>query len=158
MKLLPVLGLFTFFLLQWNADAASPSRAADEARLRQIKSEIWPNYYRRQDAAGLETFLAEAFVNISPDGEMTTRAEELEGVRQHPWNPKNFLYTIRKFVWLNDDLVVIVGRGESDRNDESGKPCRHSYASSNLLTRAPDAPLGWRALYSHVSGDACATR
>jgi hypothetical protein len=134
---------------------AAPERERDEAQLRHIKTEVWPSFYRKQDAKGLESFLAPAFVNIAPDGGITTRAEELEGVRQYPWNPKNFRYTIGQFVWLSGDLVIIVGRGESDRSSDDGKPCRHGYASSNLLTRAPNAPLGWQALSSHVSGDAC---
>jgi hypothetical protein len=141
--------------LSGAAFAAPPDRSADEAALKRIKTEVWPNFYRRQDAKGLDAFLDPAFVNIAPDGQLTTKAEELEGVRAEPWNPKNFRYTIKNFVWLNDDLVVVVGRGESDRTDGAGKPCRHGYASSNLLKRAPGAALGWRALSSHVSGDAC---
>ena len=141
--------------LVWPASAMAASREADEAALRELKTQVWPGFYRRQDAKGLDGLLDPAFVNIAPNGDMSTKAEELDGVRAEPWNPKNFRYTIGRFVWLSDDLVVIVGRGESDRTDESGKPCRHGYASSNLLKRAADAPLGWRALYSHVSGDAC---
>jgi hypothetical protein len=137
------------------AFAAPPDRSADETTLIRIKTEVWPNFYLRQEAKDLDAFLDPAFVNIAPDGQLTTKAEELEGVRAKPWNPKNFRYTIKNFVWLSDDLVIVVGRGESDRTDGAGKPCRHGYASSNLLKRAPDSALGWRALSSHVSGDAC---
>ena len=140
---------------QGHADTGA-ERQRDEAQLKHIKTEVWPGFYRRQDAAGLGAFLAPTFVNIAPDGAVTERAAELDGVRQFPWNPKNFRYTIQRFAWLSDDLVVIIGRGESDRTDDSGKPCRHSYASSNLLRRTAGAPLGWQALSSHVSGDQCA--
>lgn len=146
----------SLFLFTASASAESASdRAADEAALTTIKTEIWPGYYRGQDADGLDKFLGETFVNIGPDGSISTRADEIEGVRAAPWNPSNFRYEIGRIVWLNDDLVIIVGRGESDRTDETGAPCRHSYASSNLLERAPQAPNGWRALSSHVSGDKC---
>ncbi len=134
---------------------AQSGRAADEAALTRIKTEIWPGYYRGQDAEGLGKFLAGAFVNIGPDGSVSTRDAEIDWVRENAWSPANFRYTINKFVWLNDDLVIIVGRGESDRTNEDGAPCRHSYASSNLLERAPQSPNGWRALSSHVSGDQC---
>lgn len=134
---------------------AAPARDQDEAWLRHIKMETWPTFYRTQDAKGLAAFLDPVFVNVGPDGSLSTRAEELEGVRAQPWNPKNFRYTVQHFVWMSDDLVLVVGRGESERMGEDGKPCRHGYASSNLLKRAADAPLGWRALMSHVSGVAC---
>ncbi|HSN73273.1 MAG TPA: nuclear transport factor 2 family protein [Steroidobacteraceae bacterium] len=127
----------------------------DEAALHKLKTEIWPGFYRNQDAEGLDGLLDPAFVNIAPDGQLTTKPEELDGVRTHPWNPKNFRYTVENFVWLDDDQVIVVGRGESDREDPDGKPCRHGYVSSNLLRRAEDSPLGWRALSSHVSGVGC---
>jgi len=135
--------------------ALASDRAADEAALSRIKTELWPSFYKDQDADGLAGLLDEAFVNIAPDGSVTPRAEELDGVRKYPWNPVNFRYVVERFVWLGDDLVIVVGRGESDATGEDGKPCRHSYASSNLLTRAADAALGWRALSSHVSGVEC---
>lgn len=138
-----------------GACAKAPDRVADERALTHIKTELWPGFYRAQDAEGLAVFLDEAFVNIAPDGSVTPREEELAGVRDFPWNPVNFHYEIEKFVWLKEDLVIIIGRGSSDRTNEDGLPCRHVYASSNLLERAKDAPLGWRALSSHVSGAEC---
>ena len=140
---------------QGTSLAEPVDRRADEAALRQLKAEIWPGFYRKQDATGLDRLLDPAFVNIAPDGSITTKAEELDGVRTYPWNPKNFRYTIEHFVWLSDEQVIVVGRGESDREDPNGKPCRHGYVSSNLLQRAADSPLGWRALSSHVSGVGC---
>jgi hypothetical protein len=140
---------------QVNADAPPSQRQRDEAELTRIKTEVWPGFYRRQDAAGLASFLAPTFVNIAPDGSVTERASEIAWVRENSWNPKNFRYTVKRFAWINDDLVVVIGRGESDRADDAGKPCRHSYTSSNLLRRAAGAPHGWQALSSHVSGDQC---
>lgn len=135
--------------------ASADRRPSDEAAIRHIKTEAWPSFYRNQDAAGLAAFLADEFVNIAPDGAVTPKVEELDWVRKNPWSPANFRYTVKRIDWLSPDLALVTGEGASDRTDEQGKPCRHSYVSSNLLRRAPDNPLGWRALSSHVSGDAC---
>lgn len=137
------------------ANALGPDRTLDEATLARIKKEVWPGFYRAQDADGLAAFLDDAFVNIGPDGAVTPRTKELAAVRAKAWTPANFRYEISEFIWLRDDLVIIVGNGSSDRTGDDGKPCRHVYTSSNLVKRAPDAPLGWRALSSHVSGVKC---
>lgn len=137
------------------AESTAPDRAGDEAHLRQVKQEAWPGFYRAQDVEGLGAFLAEDFANIAPDGSVTERQAELDWVAANEWNPDNFRYEVKHFHWLDSDNVLVVGEGSSDRTDDGGRPCRHLYASSNLLTRAPDAPLGWQARYSHVSGDRC---
>jgi hypothetical protein len=70
------------FALAGTAPAlGATSRATDEAKLTQIKTDIWPGFYRRQDVNGLDAFLADVFVNIGPNGEITPKATELEGVR-----------------------------------------------------------------------------
>jgi hypothetical protein len=135
--------------------AASADRADDEAQISGIKRVSWPQFYREQNVDGLAEFLAPTFVMIAPDGSITPRDRELDAVRTTAWAPDNFTYTIDRIVWLDDDRALVVGRGTSDRTDAERKPCRHSYASSNLLQRAPEAPLGWRALFSHVSGVVC---
>jgi hypothetical protein len=137
------------------APAAAADRKADEAAIHRIKTEAWPAFYRNQDTAGLGAFLADEFVNIAPDGAITPKAEELAWVKANTWSPANFRYTVTRIAWLSPDLALVIGEGASDRKDEAGKPCRHRYASSNLLRRAPNAPLGWQALSSHVSGETC---
>lgn len=134
---------------------ASADRADDEKVLTRIKTEDWPAFYRQQDVDGLSAYLDPAFVNIAPDGSVTSRAEELAWVAGNRWNPQGFSYTIDRFDWFADDLVLVIGTGRSLREDEQGAPCRHSYVSSNLVRRAPGAPLGWQALASHVSGVRC---
>jgi Domain of unknown function (DUF4440) len=136
--------------------ALAADRAADESDLRTIKTEHWPGFYRKQDVAGLGAFLAPSFVNIAPDGSATARAAELEWLAANPWKAVNFSYTIARIDWHGDDLATITGRGASDRTDAAGRPCRHTYVSSNLLRRTPSAPHGWQALSSHVSGVSCA--
>ncbi len=137
------------------APAAAADRKADEAAIQRIKTEIWPSYSRNQDTAGLGALLADEFVNIAPDGAVTPKTEELAWVKANTWSPANFRYRITRISWLAPDLALVIGEGASDREDEAGKPCRHRYASSNLLRRAPNSPLGWQALSSHVSGDTC---
>ncbi len=137
---------------------AAPTQAADEAQLRRIKTEIWPGYYRNQDVEGLSGFLAGPFLNVAPDGSQVTRAGEIAWLRANRWEARNFSYSVDRIAWLDPDLVLIVGRGASDRADEAGRPCRHNYVSSNLLRRAPGTVLGWQALSSHVSGVSCVPR
>lgn len=137
------------------AATVSKERASDELALRRIKTRLWPDLYRHQDVDGLAGLLAEGFINIAPDGAVTTRGEELAWVRDNAWDPEGFAYTVDRIVWQGDDSVLVVGRGESIRSDAQGQPCRHGYVSSNLLRRAPGAALGWQALSSHVSGVQC---
>ena len=130
-------------------------READEEKIATIKSEVWPSLYRNQDVEGLGEFLAPSFVNLGPDGSAESREQSLAWVASHEWNPENFTYSIERFDWFSDDLVLVSGKGRSDRTDETGEPCRHEYFSSNLLRRAPETDLGWQALNSHVSGIGC---
>lgn len=135
--------------------AHTDERKADETAIREIKAAHWPNFYRNQDTAGLGAFLAPEFVSIAPDGAVTPRADELAWVRSNTWGPANFRYTVTRIDWFGSDLALVTGQGASDRTDGEGQPCRHTYVSSNLLRRAPGTALGWQALSSHVSGDAC---
>ncbi|WP_164116411.1 DUF4440 domain-containing protein [Sphingorhabdus sp. Alg239-R122] len=129
--------------------------AQDEARLKEIKTTVWPAFYRSQDVDGLGRFLAPTFINISPDGNASTREAELKGVAENTWDPVNFRYVVKRIDWHGANLVTVTGRGISERTGDNGKPCLHSYTSSNLLKRAPDTQYGWQALSSHVSGIRC---
>ncbi len=128
----------------------------DEARLKEIKTTVWPTFYRSQDVDGLGRFLASTFVNIAPDGNVSTREAELRSVAENSWNPVNFRYVVKRIDWHGVNLVTVTGHGMSERTDEQGKPCLHSYTSSNLLRRTQDTEYGWQALSSHVSGIGCA--
>ena len=143
-------------LLDCPEDRVVGTRTADEAQLREIKTQTWPDFYRNQDVEGLSAYLAPGFVNISPDGTVTTREEEIAGVAAEAWNPTNFRYLVDRIDWFGPDLALVIGRGLSDRTDDGGQPCSHSYASTNLIRRTPTSPTGWRALASHVSGLTCA--
>lgn len=138
--------------------AVASDRAADEAQLRHIKTETWPGFYREQDVEGLSAYLAPGFVNIAPDGSASERAAEISWVAENQWNPTNFRYVVDRIDWFGPDLAMVTGRGLSERTDEDGRPCDHSYASTNMVRRAPDSALGWQALASHVSGTRCVVR
>ncbi len=138
------------------ANVSAPTGTAeDEARLKEIKTTVWPAFYRSQNVDGLSHFLAPTFVNISPDGNASTREAELKGVTENAWNPVNFRYIVKRIDWHGANLVTVTGHGMSERTDDKGKPCLHSYTSSNLLKRAPGSEHGWQALSSHVSGIRC---
>lgn len=136
--------------------AQPADRAADEADLNHIKTQVWPGYYAEQDVEGLAAFLAPGFVSFAPDGSVTTREQALASVASEPWTPAEFAYTVERIDWHGPDLVEVSGYGRSLREDLQGQPCRHSYFSSNRLIRDAEAPHGWRALSSHVSGVECA--
>lgn len=137
---------------------AAGDRVADEAQLRHIKTQVWPGYYRNQDVEGLSAYLGPGFVNIAPDGSASEREAEIAWVAANEWNPTNFRYVVDRIDWFGPDLVMVTGRGLSERTDEQGRPCDHSYASTNMVRRAQESPVGWHALASHVSGTQCVVR
>lgn len=130
--------------------AAAASCGKDEAALREAKVVTWPELYRRQDTDGLAAFLAESFIMVSPDGNVSTRAEEIAWVAKHPWQPHQFSYTITRIDCPSPDVALIIGNGRSVRRDENGRVVVHSYASSNLFLLQSGR---WRAAMSHVSGE-----
>lgn len=143
-------------LLIGAAMAQAPvDRVADENALVLIKTRTWPDFYREQNVEGLDNYLADSFVIIGDEGEATEKADELKWVSENAWDPTDFRYEVQRFDWFTDNLVQVTGTGTSLRETDHGEPCKHRYTSTNLVRRAPDAPLGWRALTSHVSGLNC---
>ena len=57
----------------------------DEATLRKFKTEPWPRAYRTGDAALLDRLLHDSFEMIDNDGQRSTKAEELDRVRNSKW-------------------------------------------------------------------------
>ncbi len=132
---------------------AGNAGAADEAALQRAKLEEWPGYYRRQDAEGLAGFLLADFQEIGSSGAKSGRDEALAWVRGNSWAPSNFRYEIDAIRFVTADVALVIGRGGSDRKGADGKPCRHSYVSSNLFRKLDGR---WRPALSHMSGEKCA--
>lgn len=133
--------------------AAPPDRASDEAELRRMKLELWPGFYRRQDADGLAAFLSDDFVAQQPDGVLERKADAVAWVRANPWTnaQRDFRYRIDAVAFYSDDLANIYGVGSFADADCAGG--RRAYSSANLFRREAG---GWRALFSHTSATACA--
>lgn len=122
-----------------------------EASLRDIKLKTWPSYYRSQDAKGLAEFLHEDFRIIGADGTVTPRSEELAWVAKSPWNPTDFVYTIKSILCPAPGVALIVGEGRfKARNKDKTAWTEHRYVSSNVLVSIDGR---WRAFSSHISGE-----
>lgn len=129
------------------------NREADIKALTQAKVVTWRALYYNQDADGLDAFLNNGFVLIGSKGKVSTKSQEVEFLRLNPWNgPDDFLYTIEGIIFTGRDGAVLYGQGTSTREDENGKPCAHSYSSSNTFKRVNGE---WRPSLSHVSGGSC---
>ena len=136
--------LIVAFALLMAAPAAYAAPCADEAALRDLKTRIWPGYYRNQDVEGLSRFLDDDFRVIDSEGVAETKPQVLAWVRTTPWQPSNFRYDVQTVVCPADDVAIIAGQGSFDT--EAG---RQVYTSSNVLVRKDGR---WRAVLSHVSG------
>lgn len=136
------------------AEDLSVSRQTAIAELTEIKINDWRRIYAERDAEALEKFLLDEFVVLTPVGKVSTKAEEVAFLRSTPRDgePSDFLYTIRDIIFAGDDTAVVFGHGDSTRKTEDGKPCRHTYWSSNTLKRVDGK---WKALFSHVSDASC---
>ena len=116
--------------------------AADQdlEQLQHIKLNLWPQAYRTQDVELLASILHLQFQMTDAKGRVSTRSEELSGLKDYQWNPENFVYHIERLEVFNQQTAVISGRGETDT---------YSYRSSNVLIKEHGR---WQAILSHVSG------
>lgn len=130
------------------------ARADDEAQLTHLKTQTWPAIYRELDAAALDAFLDDRFVMLGARGEVTTKAEELSWMRnaEISGQPEDFLFTVNDIVFAGHDTAIVFGEGTSTRTTADGRPCAHSYYSSNTFVRDE---ARWRPVFSHVSGTQC---
>ena len=133
------ISLLLLLVLFWVADPALAS-ASDEQTLRHFKTVLWPQAYRTQDAELLDQMLHPSFEMIDNAGARSTKAEELEYIKNNAWNPGNFVYTIERLDIYEGKFAVIDGTGDTDT---------YTYKSSNYLIKENGK---WRAIGSHVSG------
>lgn len=138
--------------------AQTDMRADDIAKITEAKLKTWPAIYDVRDADWLDRFLNDDFVFIDDTGAIETKAETLEWMRANPLDetasgqPDDFVYTIKDILFLNPDVAMVYGHGDSTRTTKTGKPCAHNYWSSNILRRVRDE---WKPSFSHVSGVSC---
>ncbi|MDX1405307.1 MAG: nuclear transport factor 2 family protein [Woeseiaceae bacterium] len=114
--------------------------ADDYEVLRNIKTVLWPQAYRTQDVELLDRLLHDSFELIDGEGNRSTKAEELEGIRNYKWDPGSFEYRIERLQIYQGSFAVIAGTGVAEN---------YTYKSSNFLVKEDGV---WRAIASHVSG------
>ena len=115
-------------------------RADDFQTLRNFKEVLWPQAYRTQDVALLDRLLHESFQMIDANGELSTKAKELEYIANNKWDPGTFEYRIERLEIYQDAFAVIAGTGIAET---------YTYKSSNFLVKEDGK---WKAIASHVSG------
>ena len=136
------------------SSATASDRQGDIAVLTEKKVSVWPRLYAERDAAGLEEFLADGFKVLEPGGSIRTKIEEVAWLKDTPPdNAQNdFVFTIEEIIFAADNIAIVYGHGDSTRETEDGRPCRHNYWSSNTFIRQGGV---WKPVFSHVSGVTC---
>ena len=119
----------------------APHTTANEAdTLRKFKTVLWPQAYRNQDIELLDRMLHDSFVVITDSGEVSTKQDEIEFLRDNDWDPGEFEYRIDRLDIYDSGVAVISGRGFAET---------YTYSSSNVLIKENGR---WQAIGSHVSG------
>jgi Domain of unknown function (DUF4440) len=125
-------------------------READTARLRELKEVLWPKAYREQDPALLAQILADEFESIDGQGNVSTKAEELDYVRKNKPSYDSFRFVIRRLQIFENRTAVVSGTGYIETKTTDGKKgSKTEYQSSNVLIERDGR---WQAVSSHVSG------
>lgn len=132
-------------LLIAAAGADSAQTPDDEVELRRIKTEEWPRLYREQDVAGLDRLLHPSFESIDDEGKRSTKAEELDYVRDNRPTYQAFRYEIERLDIYPHGVAIVDGIGHVRQDDCNG----FRYRSSNVLLKDEGR---WRPIASHVSG------
>ena len=132
--------------------AAEPAgdQENDKARLRELKEVLWPKAYREQDAALLAQILADEFESIDAQGNLSTKAEEIDWVRKNKPGYDSFRFVIRRLQIFENRTAVVSGTGYIETKAKDGKKAsKTEYQSSNVLIERDGR---WQAISSHVSG------
>jgi hypothetical protein len=125
-------------------------READTARLRELKEVLWPKAYREQDPALLAQILADEFESIDGQGNVSTKAEELDYVRKNKPSYDSFRFVIRRLQIFENRTAVVSGTGYIETKAKDGKKgSKMEYQSSNVFLERDGR---WQAISSHISG------
>ena len=149
------LGVIALVCLAGCTTVTAPDREADIKALTEAKVETWRQIYRDQDAAGLAEFLDDDFVFITGTGRIVTKNDEVTYLSENTIDmAADFKFHIEDIIFTSSDTAIVYGTGKSTRENDEGKPCAHSYKSSNTLIRKNG---NWHPVFSHVSGAKCET-
>lgn len=137
-----------FVFLSSAVQAGTDISAADRAALHQLKEVDWPKAYATQDTKLLEAILADEFQSIDANGEWSTKAKELDFIRQNkPWYD-SLVYKIKRIDVFENGTAIVAGEGTIRASGKDG-PVTIKYQSSNVLLKRKGV---WKAVASHVSG------
>jgi hypothetical protein len=122
----------------------------DKTRLRELKEVLWPKAYREQDPALLAQILADEFESIDAQGNVSTKAEEIDYVRKNKPSYDSFRFVIRRLQIFENRTAVVSGTGYIETKAKDGKKAsKTEYQSSNVFIERDGR---WQAISSHVSG------
>lgn len=132
------------------AAESSREQANDKTRLRELKEVLWPKAYREQDPALLAQILADEFESIDAQGNVSTKAEEIDYVRKNKPSYDSFRFVIRRLQIFENRTAVVSGTGYIETKAKDGKKAsKTEYQSSNVFIERDGR---WQAISSHVSG------
>ncbi len=125
----------------------------DVRALTRAKVETWRRFYQLQNAEGLRRFLADDFIVIDDEGNVSTKDAEVAWLARNAWKgPLDFRYVIDRISFLGPDAAIVVGHGSGTRIGEDSVSCIETYRSSNVFRRIGGV---WRPAMSHISGSRC---
>lgn len=140
--------LIAGLLITLSSGFLEAEERSDESALREIKEVLWPRAYAQQDAALLDSLLADEFQMVDADGNWSTKAEELDWIRLNPPSYDSLVFEIIRLDIFENGSAIVAGKGVVSGTDEHG-PYTLEYQSTNVLIKREGA---WRAVASHVSG------
>jgi ketosteroid isomerase-like protein len=131
------------------APAPGQAQSEDEKALRRLKEVEWPKAYKEQDAALLDRILADEFQMVDADGNRSTKAQELDWVRNNKPGYESLTFEITRLNIFENGTAIVGGTGTIRDRDEKGRLSVTEYQSTNVLIKRSGT---WRAVASHVSG------
>lgn len=136
------------FFSESNSEKAPSADASDEEKLRYFKKILWRKAYAEQDTKLLDRLLHKKFQFIDNNGNVTTKADEMEYISKNKPTYDSFVYTIKRLDIFKNGTAIIAGEGRVKGKNEKGK-YEYKYQSSNVLIKRNGI---WKAISSHVSG------
>jgi ketosteroid isomerase-like protein len=130
------------------AMAPGQAQSEDDRALRRLKEVEWPKAYKEQDVALLDRILADEFEMVDADGNKSTKAQELDWVRNNKPGYESLTFEITRLDVFENGTAIVGGTGTIRSRDEKG-PSVTEYQSTNVLIKRNGT---WKAVASHVSG------
>ncbi len=122
---------------------------ADHQYLTHLKEVNWPKAYREQDTLLLDQILAEEFRVIRNDGSWSSKAEELDFIKNNGPSYDTLTFEIKRLDIFENGTAIVAGAGHVFGTGEDGNPTEAIYQSTNVLVKRDG---NWKAVSSHVSG------